>query len=149
MTQGNWTLVKIWLKELNSFFFFEKYKYDSKYELIPFWKYDSKTWTLLKYDSQNWTFWKMTLRFEPFFNMIQRIEPFFCKKNKRVIELNMTQKDWTLLKYVSKNCYLFFGSWVTELSFFSIWLKELNFFLKQKYDSKNWTRFRKKKKKQL
>ena len=100
----NWTLFKIWLKELN------------------FLKNVSKNWTFFRYDSKNWTL------------LLQK---------KRLIELNMTQKDWTLLKdmsqrivplkYESQNCPLF-----------STWLKELSPFWK--YVSKNWTFFFKKKK---
>ena len=96
---------------------------------LNFLKNDSKNWTFFfQYDSKNWTL------------LLQK---------KRLIELNMNQKDWTLFEYVSKivsfslkyesqNCPFFNMTQRIELFF---WKKTQRIKLFLECDWKNWALF--------
>ena len=156
MTQSmNWSLWKIWLQELNPFKIWltelNFLKMTLRIEPFSIWfkelnpSFAKKKTHRVEYESKGLNpFWICLKELFPFlwnmsprivlFNMIQRIEPFFCKK-KRLIGLNMNQKDWTLFEYDSKNWTFFFWNKIYDP-------KNWTHFQK-KNDSKNWTLFEK------
>ena len=158
---------KIWLKELNLFFWKKWLKelylfFFSVWlkQLNPLFEHVSMTWTLFDvtqriepfswYDSENWTFLFTWLKDLSLVEWLKDLILFFLKKKR-------TFKNWTFLKIWLKELNLFFQkhatifSWIWRKEFnpffldmmqridFSIWLKELSFF--SQYDSKNWTLF--------
>ena len=134
MTQRTKLFLKVWLKELNSF-----------------WKDDSKNWTLFGSMSQKIelflevclkelnSFWKYASKIFSEKIVTQRIETFFSM----TLELNFfqqtTQSTDFFQKYDSQNCNFCLRNYDSKnWTFLKIWLTDLNFFL---LDSKNWTFF--------
>ena len=111
--------------------------------IVPFWKFDSKNWTIFFtiWLTELNLFFYMAQRIEPFLflNITLRIEPDLCFKKKKQLELISFSKRMDLFFTWHEELNLFFWNVTQRIEpfFFWLWLKELNCFFN--YDSKNWT----------